>query len=154
MKHLSVFFAGFCLSTAVLAGAADQIEVHEPYIRLAPPNAMATGAFMVLRNTAGQDVKLVKADNPASKVTELHTHINDKGVMRMRQGPSIDVPAKGEAVLQPGGLHVMLIDMKAPLSEGQRVPVTLTFDDGSSKQIDVPVKKMVPAGMQMKHGHH
>jgi hypothetical protein len=154
MKRLSCFFAALSLSTAVFAGAAEQIEVHEPYIRLAPPNAMATGAFMVIRNTGTKDVKMVKADNPASKITELHTHINDNGVMRMRQVPAIDVPAKGEAVLQPGGLHVMLIDMKAALTEGQSVPITLTFDDGSSKQIDVKVKKMMPAGMQMKHGHH
>ena len=154
MKRLSVLFAALSLSTAAFAGAADDVVVHEPYVRLAPPNAQATGAFMVLRNTGSKDAKLVKADNPASRLTELHTHINDKGVMRMRQVLAIDVPAKGEAVLQPGGLHVMLIDMKAPLSEGQVVPITLTFDDGSSKQVDVKVVKMMSAAMPMKHGQH
>lgn len=154
MKRLSVLFAALSLSTAAFAGAADDVVVHEPYVRLAPPNAQATGAFMVLRNTGSKDAKLVKADNPASRLTELHTHINDKGVMRMRQVQAIDVPAKGEAVLQPGGLHVMLIDMKAPLSEGQMVPITLTFDDGSSKQVDVKVVKMMSAATPMKHGHH
>lgn len=154
MKRLSFVFAALSLSTAAVAGTADDVVVHEPYVRLAPPNAQATGAFMVLKNTGSKDAKLVKADNPASRLTELHTHINDKGVMRMRQVPAIDLPAKGEAVLQPGGLHVMLIDMKAPLSDGQVVPITLTFDDGSSKQVDVKVQKMVPAGMQMRHGQH
>jgi periplasmic copper chaperone A len=154
MKRLSFVLAALSLSTAAFAGAADNIVIHEPYVRLAPPNAQATGAFMVIRNAGEKDVKLLKAENPASKVTELHTHLNDKGVMRMRQVQSIDVPAKGEAVLQPGGLHVMLIDMKAPLKEGDVVPMTLTFDDGSSKKVDIKVQKMVPAGMQMRHGQH
>jgi hypothetical protein len=47
----------------------------------------------------------------------------------------------------------MLINMKAPLSEGQIVPITLTFNDGSSKQVDVKVMKMMPSAMPMKHAH-
>lgn len=153
MKRLSVLFAALSLSGAVFAGAADFVVVQEPYVRLAPPNAQASGAFMVLKNGSDREIKLVKAENPASKFTELHTHINDNGVMRMRQVPDIVIPAKGEAVLKPGGLHVMLINMKAPLSEGQVVPFTLTFDDGSSKQVEVKVMKMMPAAMPMKHVH-
>jgi periplasmic copper chaperone A len=153
MKRLSVLFAALSLSGAVFAGAADFVVVHEPYVRLAPPNAQASAAFMVLKNGSDREIKLVKADNPASKFTELHTHINDNGVMRMRQVPDIVIPAKGEAMLKPGGLHVMLINMKAPLSEGQVVPFTLTFDDGSSKQVEVKVMKMMPAAMPMKHVH-
>lgn len=154
MKRLLPVFLTLSLSTAAWAGVADEVVVHEPYVRLAPPNAQATGAFMVIRNTGSKDAKLVKADNPASRLTELHTHINDQGVMRMRQVQAIDLPAKGEAVLKPGGLHVMLIDMKAPLAEGEIVPITLTFDDGSSKRIDVKVVRMMSAGMQMRHGQH
>lgn len=158
MKRLSVIFAALSLSTATFAGAADDVVVHEPYVRLAPPNAPATGAFMVLRNGGAKAVKLVKAENPASRLTELHNHINDNGVMRMRQVPAIEIPAKGEAVLKPGGLHVMLIDMKAPLSEGQVVPITLGFDDGSSKVVEVKVQKVMPAAMPaaapMQHGQH
>lgn len=155
MKQISLIFAGLTLSTAVFAGAADQIVVQDPYVRLAPPNAPATGAFMVIRNTGANDVKVLKAANPASKVTELHTHTNENGVMKMRPVPAIDVPAKGQAVLQPGGLHVMLIDMKAPLKEGDIVPITLGFDDGSSKQVDAKVVRQVPAGNMpmMQHAH-
>lgn len=140
------------------AGAADAITVVDPYVRQAPPGAMATGAFMVIRNAGAKDVKLVKADNPATKVTELHTHINDGGVMKMRPVKDIPIKAKGETALKPGGLHVMLIDMKAPMKEGDVVPITLTFDDGSSKKVDVPVKKptandMPMGGMGSMGGH-
>ncbi len=155
MKHLSLLAAGLLVSLGALAGAADNVTVQEPYVRLAPPNAPATGAFMVIKNNGDKDVKVVKADNPASKVTELHNHINDGGVMKMRPVQSIDVKAKGEAVLKPGSLHVMLIDLKAPMKEGDSVPITLTFDDGSSKQVDAkvvrPMANPMPAPMEHKH---
>ena len=153
MKQLSLLAAGLMLSAGVLAGAADNITVQDPYVRLAPPNAPATGAFMVIKNSGDKDVKVLKADNPASRVTELHTHLNENGVMKMRPVPAIEVKAKGQAVLQPGGLHVMMIDLKAPMKEGDIVPITLSFDDGSSKQVDAKVVRPMAAGMPMEHKH-
>lgn len=126
------------------AGAADNVAVVDPYVRMVPPGAMATAAFMVLKNSGSKDVKLVKAENSVSKVTELHTHLNEGGMMKMRQVPAIDIKAKGEAVLEPGGLHVMMIDLKAPLKEGDKVTVTLGFDDGSSKKIEAPIRRPAP----------
>ena len=130
--------------------------MHEPYVRLAPPNAPATGAFMVIRNGGSKDVKVLKAANPVSKVTELHTHLNDGGVMKMRPVPAIDIKAGGEAVLKPGGLHVMMIDLQAPMKEGDVLPITLTFEDGSSKQVDAKVVRPVAAPMPkpMDHSKH
>jgi copper(I)-binding protein len=109
---------------------------------------------MVIKNAGDKDVKVVKADNPASKATELHTHLNENGVMKMRPVAAIDVKSKGEAVLKPGGLHVMLINLNAPMKEGDVVPITLTFDDGSSKKVDAKVVKTMAAGMPaMEHKH-
>jgi len=153
MKQISLFAASLLFSAGVLASAADQVAVQDPYVRLAPPNAPATGAFMVIKNNGDKDVKVVKADNPVSRVTELHTHLNEGGVMKMRPVPAIDVKAKGEAVLKPGGLHVMLIDLKAPMKEGDVVPITLTFDDGSSKQVDAKVVRPMAAGMAPMSDH-
>ncbi len=158
MKKISLLAAGLLFSAGVLAGAADQVSVQEPYVRLAPPNAPATGAFMVIKNNGDKDIKVLKADNPVSRVTELHNHINDGGVMRMRPVQAIEIKAKGEAVLKPGSLHVMLIDLKAPMKEGDVVPITLGFDDGSSKQVDAKVVRPMPANMPanmpaMEHKH-
>ena len=154
MKGLSMLAAGLLFSAGVLAGAADNVSVQDPYVRLAPPNAAATGAFMVIRNTGDKDVKLVKADNPVSKATELHTHLNEGGVMKMRPVPAIEIKAKGEAVLKPGGLHVMMIDLKAHLKEGDSVPITLTFDDGSSKQVDAKVVRATAVPAPTEHKQH
>ena len=154
MKKFSLLLASLMVSAGALAAAADMVTVDEPYVRLAPPNAPATGAFMVIKNAGDKDVKVVKADNPASKATELHTHLNENGVMKMRPVAAIDVKSKGEAVLKPGGLHVMLINLNAPMKEGDVVPITLTFDDGSSKKVDAKVVKTMAAGMPaIEHKH-
>jgi len=155
MKHLSMLAASLIFSAGVLAGAADNVSVQDAYVRLAPPNALATGAFMVIRNNGDKDVKVLKADNPVSRVTELHTHLNEGGVMKMRPVPGIDIKAKGEAVLKPGGLHVMMIDLKAPMKEGDIVPITLSFDDGSTKQVDARVIRPTAAATppMMEHNH-
>ena len=152
MRKLSLLAMSLLVCGQVLAGAADQVVVVDPYVRLAPPNAPATGGFMVLKNNGDKDVKVVKADNPLSRLTELHNHVNDGGVMRMRQVPGIDIKAKGEAVLQPGGLHVMLIELKSQMKEGDVVPITFTFEDGSSKTVDAKVMRPMAPGMQM-HKH-
>lgn len=139
---LTLSFAALAFSATCLA--ADAITIIDPYVRLAPPGARATGAYMVVRNAGETALSIVKAASPAAKTVELHTHIHDGGVMRMRQVKDIPLPAKGEAVLAPGGYHVMLIDMKAPLKEGDKVAITLGFSDGSTKSIEAPVRRSMP----------
>lgn len=154
MIRISLLAAAMLFSAGAFAAAADQVSAQDAYVRLAPPGAPATGAFMVLKNTGDKDVKVVKADNPLSKATEMHNHINDGGVMRMRPVPAIDIKAKGEVVLKPGSLHIMLIDLKEPMKEGDMVPITLNFDDGSSKKVDAKVvRPTAPAAMPMEHKH-
>lgn len=132
---------------AAAAGLADQVSVDNPYVRIAPPGAKATGAFMLLKNAGDKEVALVNAASQVANVTELHNHINDNGVMRMRQVKEILVPAKGEVALKPGSYHVMLIDMKAPLKEGEHVVIKLGFADGSSKEVHAIAQKPTVAGM-------
>lgn len=152
MKQLSLFATALLISAGAFAGAADSVSVQEPYVRMAPPNAPATGAFMIIKNNGDKDLKVLKAANPASRVTELHNHINDGGVMRMRPVTAVEIKAKGEVALKPGGLHVMMIDLKAPLKEGEIVPITLGFDDGSSKVVEAKVVRPMPAAV-MEHKH-
>lgn len=151
-------FASFSLALALTASlpafaagtAADNVTVGDPYVRLVPPGQNVTGAFVVFKNGDDADHKVVKAASPASKVAELHTHVNEGGMMKMRQVKDIEIKAKGETSLQPGGLHIMLIDLKKPLKEGENVAITVTFEDGSSKKFDAQVRKP-QAMMQMQH---
>jgi copper(I)-binding protein len=141
-----------CLATPLLAaGLADQISVVDPYVRMAPPGAKTTAAFMTIRNTSDRNLHIVSASTRIANTTELHNHLNDGGVMRMRQVKEIALPAKGEAQLKPGGYHIMLIDMQAPLKEDDKVAITLGFSDGGTKTVEVPVKKLL-AEMPMGNG--
>lgn len=138
---------------AFAAGAADAVSVADPYVRLIPPGAKATAAFMVLKNAGDKDAKLVKAESAAAKSVELHSHVDDGGVMKMRQVAGIEVKAKGETALKPGSYHIMLI-APAALKEGDKVGITLGFDDGSSKKVEAVVMKPEAAPMPMDHAGH
>jgi periplasmic copper chaperone A len=150
VRHLAFLLAA-AASLPAFAGDTD-ISIADPYVRMVPPGTSTTGAFMVVKNGSNADRKLVKADSPVARAVELHNHINDNGVMKMRQVPEIDIKAKGETALKPGSYHVMLIDLKQALKEGDSVPMTLTFDDGSTRKIDVPVK--MPQAMMPMEGDH
>ncbi len=137
---IGTFF--LALTTTSVASAGD-IQIVDPSVRQPPASAPTTGAFMTLKNTGDRDIKLIKAESPVAKNVELHTHLNENGMMKMRQVASIEIKAKGETMLKPGSYHIMLIGLTQPLAEGDKVPLTLTFDDGSREEISAPVKKPV-----------
>lgn len=148
MKKLILSTVFLMLSSA--AGAAT-VEVKDAYVRLMPPTQKVTGAFMTLVNTSDSVRAAVSAKSSVSEVSELHNHINNNGVMQMRQVDKIEVPAGGSTELKPGGYHVMLINLTKPLQLGQMVDITLNFDDGSSTEFQAEVKTVM-GGMKMGGG--
>ncbi|MDH3354098.1 MAG: copper chaperone PCu(A)C [Chromatiales bacterium] len=149
-KILTAVVATIALTTssALLAkSAAESVMVQDPYARAMPPGQPNSGSFMTFKNMDSVDHAVVDAKSPVSKVVELHTHIHENGMMMMRRIDKIDIPANGETVLKPGGLHVMFIGLKQDLVVGKKVPVTLIFEDGSKKEIEAPVRKIM---MKMK----
>ncbi|MDX1352326.1 MAG: copper chaperone PCu(A)C [Thiomicrorhabdus sp.] len=145
------FIAGLGLSGQVFAASvADSIEVSDPYVRMVPPTAPATAAFMEIKNTGDKDHALVSAKAYINKTTELHNHIHDNGVMRMRQVQKIDLPAGQSTALKPGGFHIMLIGLNAPVQKDQVIKIDLTFDDGSTKTVEAKGRPLMPMkGMKM-----
>lgn len=132
------------VSTPLIAAtpATEDVTVVDPYVRAVPPGQPNSAAFMQLQNNSTTKHAIVKAESPVSRVVELHTHINEGGVMKMRQIKQIDVPAQGQTTLKPGGLHVMFLGLNSELKSGQSVPVTLIFEDGSKTTIHAQVRKM------------
>jgi copper(I)-binding protein len=142
-KTLTALLLGLLTSISsfqAMASQADDIDVSNPFAREVPPGAPASASFMTLENMSDEAIKLVRADSDVAKIVELHTHTNDNGVMRMRKVEFIEIPANGQAVLKPGGLHIMLINPVTLLTVGQTVKVKLEFEDGSTKQVEMPVK--------------
>lgn len=142
------------IAAPVFAGsAADGISAIDPHVRMVPPGQPTTGAFFVLKNADDKDHKMIKVESTVAKITEMHTHVSEGGMMKMRPVKDIEIKAKSETALKPGGFHVMLIDLKQPLKEGDNVALKLTFEDNSSKEITAPVRKIqVPMSMPMSGG--
>jgi copper(I)-binding protein len=125
------------------------------------PSPMAAGngaAYMVILNGLDTDVQLTSAATEVAAVTELHETVNDNGVMRMQPRPEgFTIPAGGSVELKPGGKHVMMIDLVAPLEPGDEIELTLNFDNGDSMSFTVPVTEMsgeMPAGMDHGDADH
>lgn len=142
MRHkITALLLGLLLPFAATASDTE-LTIHDPYVRLVPGGIKTTGAFMVITNAGAKDVSLVEAASPAAQTVQLHNHINENGVMKMRQVPSIDVKANAQAELKPGSYHIMLIDLNKELKEGDLVPITLKFSDGQKKALEAQVRKL------------
>lgn len=139
--NIKLRFLAFVLAlVAVVPAAWADMLVEGPFARATPGEGKVGVAYMTLKNTGTEADSLVSASSPAAAKVELHTHIHEGGIMRMRPVDSIDVPAGKTVELQPGGLHLMLIDLKAPLKEGEEISVTLDFAKAGTKTVEVPVK--------------
>lgn len=141
------------LLTLLTAGAAQaQVTARDAWVRATVPQQKATGAFMRLEAT--QDARLVAARSPVAGVVEIHEMAMENQVMKMRAVPGLDLPAGKAVDLKPGGYHVMLMDLKAPVKEGEQVPVSLVFKTKDGKEqvleLQVPAKSLAQHG-GMKH---
>jgi hypothetical protein len=140
------------LAMAVSLSAQAQVSVKDAWVRATVPQQKATGAFMQLQSV--QDAKLVSAQSPVAGVVEVHEMSMDGGVMKMRAIPSLDLPAGKAVELKPGGFHVMLMDLKAQVKDGDTVPVTLVVEgkDGKRQSVELKVPARAAAAPAMKHG--
>ena len=130
-----------------------QVKVEQAWARATVQGQKASGAFMKL--TAPQTTQLVAVSTPVAGVAEIHEMKMDGGVMKMRAMPTLDLPANQTVELKPGGFHLMLMDLKAPLPKDGSIALTLTFKDAKgteSKQlVNVPVGTAMP---DHSHSHH
>lgn len=137
------------------AFAAD-VKVEQPWARASAGMAKAGAAFLTIHNGGTSDDRLVAAKASVSKKAELHTHIKEGDLMKMRQVEAIDVPAGETVTLQPGGMHVMFMGLNAPFKEGDHFPLTLVFEKAGDVTVDVAVQGVSAKGMEMQghdHGH-
>ncbi len=130
----------FSLSGFVADALAADIDVGGVWARASAGVARAGAAFMTIENRGGADDALVAAHATVSDAVELHTHVHEGGVMKMRKIDRIPVPAASRVELKPGGLHVMFIGLKRPLKEGETFSLALDFEKGGRVLVPVTVK--------------
>lgn len=146
-KILIVAISTFLTTTAAVA----QVEVAEPWARATVAGQQASGAFMTL--TSQRDARLVTVRSPSAGVVEVHEMALENNVMRMRAISSLPLPAGQAVVLRPGGYHVMLMDLKAPLHAGDQVSLTLTIEGADGKREDIEVSAPIRPLASGNTGH-
>lgn len=155
MKSIKTFVTATAVATLAFTSAAlaGDITISKPWARASAGMAKAGAAFMFILNETGKDDTLISARADVSKKVELHTHLMENGVMKMREVEG-GIPAKNGVTqeLKPGSYHVMFMGLNAPFQEGQTFPVTLVFEHAGEKTIDVEVKGPGYMGEMAKHG--
>ena len=128
-----------------------QVQVEEPWIRATTPGAKVAAGYMTIRNKSAQPERLVGGSSPVAGKVETHIHIKDGDVVRMREVKGYDIPANGVFELKPGGAHLMLVDLKRPLKEGEKVSLVLKFEKSGEVKVDFEVRPLVSAHKEHSH---
>jgi copper(I)-binding protein len=141
--------AGAALLLGLVAPAAAEVAVNDPWVRAAPPTAKMLAGYAVLANDGGTDRHVVAAASPAFEKIELHRTVEEDGVARMIQQERFTIPAGGDLALEPGSYHLMLMRPHEPVGEGETVTLTLEFADGETREVSFPVRRQGGG-----HHHH
>jgi periplasmic copper chaperone A len=135
----------------------ETLEIDHPWAR-ATPQAVKNGAvYLEIRNIAPEPDRLVAISTPAADKAELHKTEREGDILRMREAPMLDIPANDSVLLRPGGLHIMLTGLKAPLKAGTEFPLTLRFERAGPIEVEIRVERGTPShgpsAPSSSHGH-
>jgi periplasmic copper chaperone A len=129
------------LLAAACVPASGGIVIRNPFTRASPTGAETGGAFLTIVNNGQTADRFISASSPAAQTVELHETVDDKGVVKMEPRPEgWEIPAGGTLELKPGGKHIMLIGLTAPLVAGEKIQVTLNFEKSAPQKIEIPVR--------------
>jgi periplasmic copper chaperone A len=130
--------------------AYNTVSILQPWARATKAGQKVSAAYMELETS--ESVIITKIESPAAKAVELHSMVNDKGVMKMRKLDRFELRAGAPVRFEPGGVHLMLIGLKKPLKAGETVVVKFTLQGAdkkeSSLQVDAAVRDTPPASLK------
>ncbi len=146
----STFMAALALALAlpplaVRAEVPADVTVSRAWARATPQGARVGAAYLEIKAGSASDT-LVSVSSPVAGRVELHSNFEDNGIMMMRRLDALALGAGETRVLKPGGDHIMLLDLKAPLAEGDHLPLTLTFARRGDVTVDATVEAIGSAG--------
>jgi copper(I)-binding protein len=137
------------LLSLIASPSFAQVSVENAWTRATPPGTKLAAGYLTVRNAGAAD-RLLSASSPAAEKVETHVTTKEGDVSRMREVKGYDVPAKGTLELAPGGAHLMLVNIKAPLKEGEKVPLVLRFEKAGEVKTELAVR---PIGAMAHHMH-
>jgi copper(I)-binding protein len=134
--------------------SAQVASVKDPWVRSTVARQKATSAYMEI--TASRAARLLEASSEVAGIVEIHEMRMEKDVMRMRAIASLDLPAGQPVALQPGGYHIMLMDLKVQVKDGDKVPITLVFElrNGSRETAQITAIARSPQASSSHGGGH
>jgi copper(I)-binding protein len=145
-KVLAPAIAALVLVAASLAGGAaaepvrvGSLEIEGPWARASVGTMRPSAAYMIIRNAGDRPDRLVRVKTPAAGQAEIHATVMEGDMMRMRPAEGLEIPPGGELRLEPGGLHVMLMQLRHPLEEGASLPMTLVFEQAGEVTVEAPI---------------
>ena len=126
------------------------LEIGDPWARATPPTAPTGGGYLSVKNTGTAPDRLISISSPAAQTVQLHEMKMEGNVMRMREldGP-LEIKPGETVTLAPGGMHLMMMGLKAPLKQGEKVPLTLVFEKAGKIDVELAV-----VAMGATPGHH
>lgn len=155
-RRLFLSVCTLLIAAVSTSARAETLNVSGAWVRQGPPTAQVLAAYMTLENPSAQAVAITGANSPQFATVEIHrTEIID-GMARMIPQERLTVPAGASVTLEPGGLHLMLINAKQPLTADATVQIELRIEGGDSITVDAPVRADagMPGGMDHSHHHH
>ncbi len=150
MKNFNKLAVLAVLFSGIITSVQAQVTVKEAWVRATVAQQKASGAFMQISSV--KDAKLVEVRSPVAGIAELHKMEMNDNVMKMRQIDSVDLPAGKTVELKPGAFHVMLLDLKGQIKDGDIVPLTLVIEGKDKKRETLEVKALAkPLNQAVQH---
>ncbi|GLK78546.1 copper chaperone PCu(A)C [Methylopila turkensis] len=147
--------AAFALPAPAHEFKSGSIEIDHPWSRATPSGARVAGGYLVIRNGGDAPDRLTGAKADVAGRVEIHEMTVKDGVMTMRPLPDgVEAPARGEVALKPGGLHLMLHELKRPLAQGEKFAGALTFEKAGEIKVEFVVEALGARGPEAKAGEH
>ncbi|HWK51284.1 MAG TPA: copper chaperone PCu(A)C [Steroidobacter sp.] len=132
------------------------VTIERAWARATPPGLVIGAAYAVITNRGAAD-RLLAVETSASKRVEIHSTKDVEGRMQMRQLATLDLPAGGAVAFEPGGLHLMLVDLQQPLQAGTTLSLTFVFEKAGRVTIEAnvaPIGSTQPPALDTSHHAH
>jgi copper(I)-binding protein len=140
---LRTAFAAFMMLTSFAAAAGDApfaITVTDVWMRASLGKVPTTAAYLKIENHGAVDERLLSVSTPAAAMAHLHNSESADGIVRMSAMSALTVKPGETIELSPGGLHIMVMNLKAPLKVGDKVPMTLRFEKAGPMDVEAEVR--------------
>jgi copper(I)-binding protein len=142
MRSITVILSAVAGSAALFAAAAGTppgLSVTDAWARATPPGTAVAAVYLVIDNTGGEVDRLLAVSTDRAGSAEVHTIIHEGDLAMMRRVDPLHVGAGERIVFEPGGTHVMLMELKSPLAEGQSLTLVMNFERAGVRRVEARV---------------